>query len=220
VSTPGVPTLSFSVVDARILAEAAVPTLAFRLRVAAQASDDVRAVVLSAQVRIAVARRFHDPVTRARLTELFGDGNQWSSSARSLLWTQASVTVPPFTGDTIVDLPVACTYDMETATAKYFHALDGGDIPLDFLFSGGVFYADARGALQTGRIAWDREARFALPVSLWREMIERYYPDSVWLRLDRKSFDRLQAWKARQAFPSWQSAVDALLGAADRERQP
>jgi hypothetical protein len=214
-----VPSVSFTVVDARSVTEAAVPTLAFRLRVTAGAGDDVRAIVLSTQVRIAVARRPHDAATRVRLSELFGNQEQWSSSALSLLWTHASVTVPPFAGETIIEVPIACTSDMEMAVAKYVHALGEGEIPLDFLFSGGVFYADAQGALQTCRIAWDREARFAVPVSMWKEMLERYYPDSVWLRLDRASFDRLHAWKARQALPSWPMAIDALLRAAEAGRR-
>jgi hypothetical protein len=210
------PELAFAVVDARIVAEAAVPTLAFRLRVSARPDDDIRAVLLGTQVRIAVARRAHDAPTRARLTELFGDASQWASAARSLLWTHVNVTVPPFIGETHVDAPVACTYDMEIATAKYFDALGGGDVPLEFLFSGSVFYADGGGALQTCRIAWDREARFALAVALWRQLIERYYPDGVWLRLERASFERLAAWKARQAIPTWPSAVEALLRAAEQ----
>src|SRR5919204_3270386 len=94
-----VPSVSFTVVDARSVTEAAVPTLAFRLRVTAGAGDDVRAIVLSTQVRIAVARRPHDAATRVRLSELFGNQEQWSSSALSLLWTHASVTVPPFAGE-------------------------------------------------------------------------------------------------------------------------
>jgi hypothetical protein len=211
------PELAFAIVDVRIVGEAAVPTLAFRLRLTGAADDDIRAVLLGIQLRIAVARRAHDAPTRARLTELFGGASQWASAARSLLWTHVTVTVPPFLGETLVDVPVACTYDMEMATAKYFDALDGGDVPLDFLFSGSVFYVDGDGALQTCRIAWDREARFALPVALWKQLIERYYPEGVWLRLERASFERLAAWKARQALPTWPSAVEALLRAADRE---
>jgi non-ribosomal peptide synthetase component F len=217
-ATP-VPELAFTVVEASAVAEAAVPTLCFRLRIAGKVEDDIRAVLLNAQVRIALARRAHDPATRDRLMELFGNRSQWSMAVQSLLWTHANITVAPFTGATAVDLPVACTQDMEVATAKYFHALADGDVPLDFLFSGSVFYADEQGSLRTCRIAWDREARFSLPLSVWRETMDRYYPGSVWLRLDRESFDRLQAWKARQALPSFQAAVNALLGAASPDAQ-
>ena len=46
---------------------------------------------------------------------------------------------PGFTGQHRVELPVPCTYDFEVAAAKYLHALDDGEIPLLFLFSGTVF---------------------------------------------------------------------------------
>ncbi len=70
-------------------------------------------------------------------------------------------------------------------------------MPLEFLFSGTVFYAGADGRLQVGRIGWDKDADYRLPVAAWREMIDRYFPDSAWLRLRRASFDRLAAYKAR-----------------------
>lgn len=208
------PELSFAVMGARIVADAAVPTLAFRLELSGRDADDIRSVVLTIQIRIASARRAYDPAARGRLTELFGDRAQ-APVPQDLLWTHASVAVPPFSGATTVDVPVACTSDMEMAVAKYFQALDEGMVPLDFLFSGSVFYTDPRGALQTCRIGWDRQARFALPVAVWKEMIERHYPDAVWLRLDRRSVDRLRAWKAARVLPTWQATVNALLAAAE-----
>jgi hypothetical protein len=221
VQTPqiDVPELSFSVPDARIVTDAAVPTLAFRLKLGGRADDDIRSVVLAVQLRIVTAQRSYDMPTRGRLAELFDERMQ-APAARGLLWTHASLVVRPFKHETEIEMPVACTYDMEIATAKYFHALDEGKVPLEFLFSGSVFYADASGILRTCRIGWDRQAPFALPLSLWKEMMERYYPDTVWLRLDRGTFDRLHAWKSRQALPTWQSTVDALLLAAEGAPQP
>ena len=51
-------------------------------------------------------------------------------------------------------------------------------------------------------------------------MIERYYPECAWLRLDRATLDRLHAWKTRRALPTWQATMDALLAAADKGPQP
>ena len=62
-------------------------------------------------------------------------------------------------------------------------------------------------------IGWDREAEYALPVSVWRETMDRYFPGSAWLRLDRDTFDRLYAYRARHALPSWEHALDRLLDA-------
>ncbi len=99
-----------------------------------------------------------------------------------------NVTVPEFAGTTVVSVPVACTFDFNVAAAKYFHALEGGEVPLTFQFSGTVFYPAADGALQIAQIGWDKEARFRLPAQVWSEMMDLYYPDSAWLRLQSARF--------------------------------
>ena len=81
------------------------------------------------------------------------------------------------------------------------NALEHGEVPLEFLFSGTVFYSDPVGRLQVGRIGWDKECDYRLPVRVWREMIDRHFPDAAWLRLGRESFDRLAAYKARGTLP-------------------
>ncbi len=125
------------------------------------------------------------------------------------------MVVPPFTGTTTVELPVACSYDLHLNASNYFNGLEDGDVPLEFLFSGSVFYADRAGGLQMTRITWESDAEFALPVATWKEAIERHFPGAAWLRLDRDSFDRLQAYRARNALPSWEAAIDSLLEARD-----
>jgi len=120
-----------------------------------------------------------------------------------------------FDGAIEVDVAVPCTYDFEVATAKYFHALDDGDIPLDFLFSGTVFYS-AAGRLQAVRIPWDTESHLRMPVRIWHGLMGRYFPHSAWLRLDRDTFDRLYGFKARNTYPTWEGAIEALLRAAEQ----
>ena len=44
-------------------------------------------------------------------------------------------------------LPVPLTYDFEVATAKYFHGLEDGEIPLLLLFSGTIFVKGETGLL-------------------------------------------------------------------------
>jgi uncharacterized protein DUF6084 len=94
-------------------------------------------------------------------------------------------------------------------------ALDGGDVPLEFLFSGSVFFAGPQGALQTARIALDHELDYRLPVAVWKQTMDRHFPHSAWLRLGTESFNRLCTYKARHAFESWDKAIDALLVAKD-----
>jgi hypothetical protein len=212
------PELAFAVEGAEVLRFAAAPTLSFRVRIDCLGGGEIRSLMLATQVRIAVTRRSYDERAQARLVELFGDPSRWGETLRSLLWTHSTLLVPPFRDGTVVEMPLSCTYDLDVAATKYFHALEDGDVPLEFLFSGTVFYAGA-GGLQTGRVPWDREAEFRLPVRLWREMMDEYFPDSGWVRLRMDSFERLRAYKARNALTSWDQAVEWLLDADEAIRE-
>jgi hypothetical protein len=209
---PGaIPQLALAVSDAARLEHAAVPTLRFALRVTS-AGAAVRSVLLDIQIRIAATRRAYSHESDDRLFELFGAREDWGTTLRSLLWTRTTLVVPPFTDATEVDLLVPCTYDLEVSAAKYFDALRDGDVPLEFLFSGSVFYAGADGRLQTARLSWELEAEYRLPVAVWRATMDAHFPGSAWLRLDRETHDRLVAYKSRRALPTWAEVVDELLG--------
>jgi hypothetical protein len=199
--------LAFSIEDAGVLPHSAVPTLRFGLRV--ETDEDVRALSLNVQVRLAATQRTYSDAEEEALRELFGSTEQWGRSLQSLHWTNLSVQVPGFTGSTLVDLLVTCTYDLEVTAAKYFSALDDGEVPLEFLFGGTVFHG---APLRVRPISWDAEASYRLPVSVWREMMDRFFPGSAWLRLDRTTFDRLHAYRARNAYLSWDDTFEALLG--------
>jgi hypothetical protein len=82
--------------------------------------------------------------------------------------------VPSFAGETVVDLPIPCTFDFNVAATKYFYGLQDGVIPLCLMFSGTVFYAKGGGGLQVAPISWNKEARFKLPVQIWRHVIEAF----------------------------------------------
>ena len=88
---------------------------------------------------------------------------------------QCHTTVQGFTGGTEVDLALPCTYDFEVVGSRYLHALRDGDVPLTLLFSGTVF---TRGAtrLRGEQVPWDREARYQLPVAVWRRPDRRVLP--------------------------------------------
>lgn len=210
------PELDFGVEAAEVLAFAAVPSLLFKLRIDNADGEPVRSVALNVQIRIATSARQYTRGEQERLLELFGPPYRWGVTLKSLLWANATVLVPPFTGSTLVDLPVPCTYDFDVVSAKYFHTLEDGEVPLEFLFSGTVFYAGPLG-LQAVQISWDKEARFRLPVGLWQQMMDHYFPNSAWLRLHRDTFDRLYRYKARQGLPTWEDALDRLLGASEED---
>jgi hypothetical protein len=211
-----VPQLDFSVEEAAPLQHAAVPTLRFALRIDSSGPAPVRSVALGVGLRIAATRRSYDDAAKERLVELFGRPEDWGRNLHGLHWTTLNVQVPGFDGSTVVDLLVPCTYDLEVAASRYFAALADGKVPLEFLFSGSVFYARPDGRLQVDRIGQDRECRFRLPVSTWRETMDRHFPGAGWLRIERDAFDRLCDYKARNAHLTWERTIDALLEGADR----
>jgi hypothetical protein len=199
--------LGFSVVGAAPVEHAAVPTLRFDLRV--ESPVPVRSVLLDVQVQIAARRRGYDEDAHDRLFELFGPVKDWGTSLRTLLWTRSTLVVPAFAEHTLVALDVPCSYDLEVAASRYLDALTDGVVALEFLFSGSVFYTEGE-LLQTTRLPWSSEAEYAMPVALWKETMERYFRGTAWVRLSKESFDRLSAYKSRNALATWDDALEAL----------
>jgi hypothetical protein len=215
------PDLSFEIICAEVPPFAAVPTLIFKLRIAnAPAEERIHSISLRSQIQIAVTRRRYSAAAQARLLEVFGEPKRWGDTLRPLLWTHSSTVIPQFSASVVADLPISCTYDFEVAATKYFDALEDGEIPLNFLFSGTIFYEGDEGNLQVGQIPWSKEAFYRLPVATWKEMIARYYPNSAWIRLHKDLFDRLYQYKARHALPTWEDVVTRLLQASDEEVYP
>jgi hypothetical protein len=209
------PDLSFEVEKAEAVSFAAVPTLSFKLRIVnARGEEPIHTVALRCQIMIEPARRRYVAEEQARLRDLFGEPERWSQTLRSMLWTNVSTVVQPFTGSTVSELQVACSFDFNVAATKYFAGLDDGEVPLNLLFSGTVFYEAESGALQVAQIPWDREARYRLPVKVWREMMDIYYPNSAWLCLRRDVFERLHRLKIERGIPTWEQTMEELLSAA------
>ncbi len=105
-----------------------------------------------------------------------------------------------------------------TSTAsKYLHALRDGAVSVVLLFSGTVFIRGERG-FGVEQVPWDREARYEMPITVWRDLIDRYFPGTGWLRLDRDLIEALARHKADHGLISWDETVRALLAEADRTR--
>jgi hypothetical protein len=206
------PELSFKIEQANVLPFAASPTIAFQLRVANAIEDqNIHTIALNCQIQIEVTRRRYTPEEQSRMLDLFGEPERWSQTLRNLLWTNVSAVLPGFTGSTQADLRVPCTFDFNIAATKYFEGLSNGEIPLNILFSGTVFYAEPDGSLQVAPISWAQEAKFRLPVQVWREMMETYYPNGAWLHVRRDVFDRLYRYKMQHAIPTWEQALESVL---------
>jgi len=210
------PDLNFVVESAESVPFAAAPTISLKLRVTnAQPEENIHTIALRAQIQIEATRRRYSDEEKAKLLDLFGEPDRWSRTLRAMLWTHASVVIPAFTGSTIADLQIPCTFDFNVAATKYFHGVADGEIPLNLLFSGTVFYALPDGTLQVTPIPWNKEARFRLPVQVWRQMMDEYYPNSAWLSVHRDVFERLYEFKVRNGIPSWEEALDRLLAGVE-----
>jgi hypothetical protein len=208
------PDLDYLVEGAEAVPFSVSPLLNLKVRLTNKdETEKIQSVLLRCQIQIEVARRQYSPGEQAKMFELFGEPERWGQTLRTMLWTHANAVVPPFTGSTLVDLPVPCTFDFNVATTKFFNGLAGGDIPLCLLFSGTVFYSDDEGLLQVSQISWEKEANYRLPVSVWKSMMDHYYPNSAWLNIRLDVFEKMQEYKMRRAIPSWEQAFESLLPA-------
>lgn len=206
------PDLNFQVEGAAAVPYSTSPLLALKLRLTnANANESIQSIAVRCQIQIEATQRKYDTEQQQRLLDLFGVPERWNRTLRPLLWTHASTMVPPFKGSTLVDLPVPCTFDFNVASTKYFAALDDGEVPLNLMFSGSVFYEPEDGGLLVEQIPWNREAKYRLPVQVWREMMDLYYPNIAWLCLHRDVFERLSQYKMDRGIPTWEQALESLL---------
>jgi hypothetical protein len=206
------PDLSFRVESAEPVTFAATPALILKLRIDnADPQEVIHTVALRCQIQMEVTRRRYTPEEQEQLRDLFGEPSRWGQTLRSMLWTNVSLMVPRFQGTTIADLQVPCTFDFNVAATKYFHGLSDGEVPLNLMFSGTVFYADETGALQAAPIPWNKEARYRLPVKAWQDMMDLYYPNTAWLCLRKDVFDRLNQYKMSHGIPAWEQTLERLL---------
>jgi hypothetical protein len=194
--------------------------LIFKMRIAnAIEEEQIQNINLKCQIMLTVTRRRYNGEEKAKLQELFGKPERWGSTLRTFLWTHVTTVVPRFSGSTIVDLPVPCSYDFEVVSTKYFNALEEGEIPLTFLFSGTIFYQGEAGNLQIGQISWSKEASYRLPVALWKEAIEASFPNSAWIRMQKDVFDQLYQYKITHGLITWEDVLTRLLRASGEEVQ-
>ncbi len=204
---------SFTCLDVAPERYAVAPTLLFRLRIDGAEGQRVRAIALRCQIRLEPARRGYSEQEAERLLELFGERGRWGDTLKPFQFANTSTVVASFTGSTEVDVVVPCSYDMEVAAGRYFHALQDGEIPFILLFSGTIF-GDGEQSLWIEQVPWHAECRYRMPVEVWREMMDTHFPASGWLRLRRDTIDALAEFRATRALPTWDDAVLAVLEAA------
>jgi len=203
---------SFSVVDIFAEAYAAAPQLTARLRIEETSGQTIHAIALRAQVRIEPQRRGYDESDETGLRALFGDRDRWVDTLKPFLWMQTNAMVQGFTGITEVDLPLPCTYDFDVTGSRYLHAVGAGSVPLTLLFSGTVFTKGPSG-FGVQPVPWDCDAPYQLPVGVWKQMMDFYFPGTGWIRLDRDVVSTLADYKSRHGLTTWDETLQTLLAA-------
>jgi hypothetical protein len=173
----------FSVVDAKPKHYAASPTIVFRLRIGCD--DQVEAMVLRVQIRIEPRRH---------------------NNGHPFAWADIPVMVPAFTGETFVDVNVPCTYDFDNTAARFFNDVEAGEIPLRFFFTGSIFRRTEE-SFSVSMLSWQSECAYRMPLEVWQDAMRACYGDSVLIRIDRETFERLQRLRTQTGATSW----DAVL---------
>lgn len=213
---PVAPEPEFTILRAAPRRHTALPTLEFELEVVEPSGRAVHLIALTAQIMIEPARRAYDAASRERLVELFGPPERWATTTRSLMWHRADVVVAAFTGATTFTVAVPCTFDLEVAAARYFHAVERGLVPLAFNFNGTIHYLDDDDRRQIALVPWSCSAGFDFPVDAWHAAIADHYPHARWVALHEDTLAQLLADKARRGVPTIDAAVAALLAEARR----
>ena len=213
------PDLNFEIIGAEVAAYSVIPLLNFKMRIVNEQEEQIQNVNLKCQIMLTVTQRRYNPDEKAKLTEIFGEPERWGKTLHTFLWTNVNMVVPRFIGSTTVDLPVPCSYDFEVVSTKYFNALEDGEIPLNFLFSGTIFYEGEEGNLQIGQISWSKEANYRLPVALWKDAIASAFPNTAWIRLQKDVFDQLYQYKITHGLIAWEDVLTHLLRASGEEVQ-
>ena len=143
------PDLRFQITGVEPAARGLTPLLQFKVVVQNRPeSQRIHTVMLHAQIQLQPPQRTYRETEREKLVELFGTPEGWGQTLRDRLWGFSNTTMRSFTGSSEISLLMPCSFDLNLAATKYFHALEDGIVPLLFLFSGTVFYESATGQLQ------------------------------------------------------------------------
>jgi Family of unknown function (DUF6084) len=207
-----VPDLDFTINGVEQAAYGLTPLLHFKVGITNTPPEEtIQSVILQAQIQIEAPQRSYSESEKPKLIDLFGTPDTWGTTLRAKLWTLSNTTVRTFAGNTEAILPVPCSFDLNVAGTKFFYALEGGEVPLLFLFSGTIFYAAPDGRLQVQQISWNKECTYQMPISVWQKMMDHHYPNSAFISLERGVFDRLYEYKRGAGVSSWEQVIDKLL---------
>lgn len=193
--------LEFTIREA--IAEPHPATPALRLRLNLRSSGEaIDAIAVRARVQIEPWRRRYAPGEEALLSDL--------SPTAALQWAETSLVLPGFDGETLFDVTLACTYDLQVAAAKYLTALADGAIPVRLFFNGTIFRGAPAG-FNVEMLPWDLECAGDIPIATWQRAMDACFAGQAWIRIDRSTFDALRRFRAAHHCASWDDAVNAML---------
>jgi hypothetical protein len=195
-----VPDLDFTILGVEAADHGLTPLLHFKVGITnTPPGETIQSVILQAQIQILAPQRSYQSEEKAKLIDLFGAPETWGTT---------------FTGSTEAILPVSCSFDLNVAGTKFFYALQDGEVPLLFLFSGTIFYAAPDGRLQVQQISWNKECNYRMPVEVWQKMMDHHYPNSAFISLERGVFERIYEFKRNAGVATWEQAMERLLADA------
>jgi len=205
------PEIELDCVDVLATPYSAGPTVTLRMRAVEHTGVRLHALALRCQVRVEPLRRSYDDAESARVADLFGERERWGSSMHPLQLAFWSQILPGFSGETIFDIDLPISYDVEVAAHKYLSALGSGCSPLLLLFSGQSFTVDGAGRLAVQPLPWHTETTARLPVEVWRAAMDAHYPGQAWFRVSRDTYDRLAERRSALGVAGWDPLFDDLL---------
>jgi hypothetical protein len=183
----------------------------FLVDVADPSEREVYTIALTAQVQIDADRRAYDPATRERLHDLFGEPDQIPQTAGAIQVGRVETLVPGFRSTGRFALAVPLSGDVELAVTRYLVSLQDGTVPLTFFFSGSIFYRGEADRLQVTLVPWSCEARYRLRLATWRDLIERRYAASGFVRVRAETLAALRRRRTEGGFPTFDATIaDAL----------
>ena len=164
------PDLCFNFEGAEAVPYAAAPTLALKLRITNQPADEIiRSIMLQCQIQIEAPRRRYSPEEQKHLLDLYGEPERWGQTLRTSLWTHAiaqRAIVQRMRPRSMFWCPALSI----STSPRLSISMDSkpGRCRSAFCSVAPCFSTIPEQGLSITQIPWAKEARFRLPVSVWK----------------------------------------------------
>ena len=207
--------IDFKVLDVKAQPYAAAPTLAFRMRIEEPSGAVIHSISLHCQIRIEPQRRRYSRDEEERSAGIVRRDARNGATRSSRFCGRTSIRWCAVSRAAYRESICRCRAPTTSKSPppSIFIRWATATFPLLFLFSGTVFAKWPTG-LSVSQLAWHKDATYRMPVRVWRELMDLYFPNGGWLRLHRETLDELLKFKARYALATWDQVIEVLLRAA------